>query len=83
VDIFQQLAELGQLSVSFPVYLELQARCNSLYSRGRLLLTTVCKWCKTIRLAFPERDHWPNLKKKCCNYTIWVFSVYHSPFDKW
>jgi hypothetical protein len=39
VDIFQQLAELGQLSVSFPVYLELQVRCDSLYSTGRLLLT--------------------------------------------
>jgi hypothetical protein len=39
VDIFQQLAELGQLSVSFPVYLELQVRCDSLCSTGRLLLT--------------------------------------------
>jgi len=39
VDIFQQLAELGQLSVSFPVYLELQVRCDSVYSTGRLLLT--------------------------------------------
>jgi hypothetical protein len=30
VDIFQQLAELGQFSVSFPVDLKLQARFNSL-----------------------------------------------------